>query len=39
MDESFAARKPPTLVSLTERSRAAFVRYLDAMARLVTVQP
>ena len=35
VDKSFAGRKPLTRVSLTEAGRSAFIRYLDAMARLV----
>ena len=35
LEKSFVGRKPLTRVALTERGRAAFVAYLDAMARLV----
>ena len=35
IDKSFAGRKPLTTVRLTTSGRAAFIRYLDAMARLV----
>jgi DNA-binding MarR family transcriptional regulator len=33
--KSFAGKKPLTQVSLTEAGREAFIRYLDAMAKLV----
>ena len=33
--KSFVGKKPLTTVGLTEAGRAAFIRYLDAMARLV----
>jgi len=33
--KSFAGRKPLTEVRLTDAGRDAFIRYLDAMARLV----
>ena len=33
--KQFVGKKPLTSVSLTEAGRAAFVAYLDAMARLV----
>jgi DNA-binding MarR family transcriptional regulator len=33
--KSFVGKKPLTTVGLTEDGRAAFIRYLDAMARLV----
>jgi len=33
--KSFVGKKPLTTVGLTEPGRAAFIRYLDAMARLV----
>jgi DNA-binding HxlR family transcriptional regulator len=33
--KSFAGRKPLTEVRLTDPGRDAFIRYLDAMARLV----
>jgi DNA-binding MarR family transcriptional regulator len=35
IDKSFVGKKPLTRVSLTEQGRTAFIRYLDAMARLV----
>jgi DNA-binding MarR family transcriptional regulator len=35
IDKSFVGRKPLTRVSLTEPGRTAFIRYLDAMAKLV----
>lgn len=35
IDKSFMGRKPLTRVSLTDAGRAAFIRYLDAMAKLV----
>jgi DNA-binding MarR family transcriptional regulator len=35
IDKSFVGKKPLTTVTLTEPGRAAFIRYLDAMARLV----
>ena len=35
VEKSFAGRKPLTTVSLTTTGRDAFIRYLDAMARLV----
>lgn len=35
VDKSFVGRKPLTRVRLTPEGRAAFVSYLDAMARLV----
>jgi DNA-binding MarR family transcriptional regulator len=35
IDKSFVGRKPLTRVSLTETGRTAFIRYLDAMAKLV----
>jgi DNA-binding MarR family transcriptional regulator len=35
IDKSFVGKKPLTRVSLTEQGRIAFIRYLDAMARLV----
>jgi DNA-binding MarR family transcriptional regulator len=35
IDKSFMGRKPLTRVTLTDAGRDAFVRYLDAMARLV----
>jgi DNA-binding MarR family transcriptional regulator len=35
IDKSFVGRKPLTRVSLTEAGRTAFIRYLDAMAKLV----
>ena len=33
--KAFAGKKPLTTVTLTEAGRAAFIGYLDAMARLV----
>ena len=39
IDKSFVAKKPLTTVTLTEPGRAAFIGYLDAMARLVNPQP
>jgi len=38
IDKSFVGRKPRTTVSMTAAGRKAFVRYLDAMARLVSPQ-
>lgn len=35
VEKTFAGRKPLTRVSLTAAGRAAFIRYLDAMKRLV----
>jgi DNA-binding MarR family transcriptional regulator len=35
VDKSFVNRKPLTRVALTETGRAAFVKYLEAMSRLV----
>ncbi|THD82597.1 MAG: transcriptional regulator [Phenylobacterium sp.] len=35
IDKSFVGKKPLTRVSLTKTGRAAFIRYLDAMAALV----
>ncbi|MBW8811898.1 MAG: transcriptional regulator [Caulobacterales bacterium] len=35
IDKSFVGKKPLTQVRLTEAGRAAFIRYLDAMSRLV----
>jgi DNA-binding MarR family transcriptional regulator len=35
IDKQFVSRKPLTTVTLTEGGRTAFIRYLDAMARLV----
>ena len=35
IDKRFVGRKPLTRVSLTEAGRTAFIRYLDAMAKLV----
>ena len=35
IDKSFVGKKPLTQVSLTKTGRAAFIRYLDAMAALV----
>jgi DNA-binding MarR family transcriptional regulator len=36
VDKSFVGRKPLTRISITAEGRAAFVRYLDAMSRLVS---
>ena len=35
IDKSFVGKKPLTQVRLTEAGRTAFIRYLDAMSRLV----
>jgi DNA-binding HxlR family transcriptional regulator len=35
VEKSFVGRKPRTAVSLSDDGRAAFVRYLDAMQKLV----
>jgi len=35
VEKSFVGRKPLTRVSLSEAGRAAFVKYLDAMQKLV----
>jgi len=35
VDKSFVGRKPLTRITITPDGRAAFVRYLDAMAKLV----
>jgi DNA-binding MarR family transcriptional regulator len=35
IDKRFAGKKPLTTVSLTDAGRAAFIRYLDAMTKLV----
>lgn len=35
IDKSFVNRKPLTRVTLTNTGRAAFVKYLDAMTKLV----
>ena len=35
VDKSFVGRKPRTAVSLSDSGRSAFVRYLDAMQKLV----
>ena len=35
IDKSFVGKKPLTRVTLTDPGRTAFIRYLDAMARLV----
>ena len=35
VDKSFVGRKPRTAISLSDQGRAAFVRYLDAMQKLV----
>jgi DNA-binding MarR family transcriptional regulator len=34
IDKSFVGKKPLTTITLTEAGRTAFIRYLDAMARL-----
>lgn len=39
IDKQFVAKKPLTTVTLTDAGRAAFIGYLDAMARLVNPQP
>jgi len=36
VDKSFVDRKPRTSVSLSDDGRAAFLRYLDAMQKLVS---
>ncbi|HWE47858.1 MAG TPA: transcriptional regulator [Caulobacteraceae bacterium] len=38
IDKSFVNRKPHTRVTLTNPGRTAFVKYLDAMSRLVGPQ-
>ena len=38
IDKQFVGKKPLTTVTLTEPGRSAFIRYLDAMARLVNAQ-
>jgi DNA-binding HxlR family transcriptional regulator len=38
ISKTFVGRKPHTSVTLTEAGRAAFIRYLDAMASLVNPQ-
>ncbi|QUD86882.1 winged helix-turn-helix domain-containing protein [Phenylobacterium montanum] len=35
IDKSFSGRKPLTRISLTPEGRTAFVRYLDAIGKLV----
>jgi DNA-binding MarR family transcriptional regulator len=35
IEKRFVGKKPQTTVTLTEAGRAAFIAYLDAMARLV----
>jgi DNA-binding MarR family transcriptional regulator len=35
IDKSFQGKKPLTQVRLTDEGRKAFIRYLDAMAKLV----
>ena len=35
LDKSFSGRKPLTRISLTETGRTAFIRYLDAISKLV----
>jgi DNA-binding HxlR family transcriptional regulator len=39
IDKRFVGRKPLTEVRLTEPGREAFIRYLDAMSRLVNPNP
>ncbi|WP_293904680.1 transcriptional regulator [Phenylobacterium sp.] len=39
IDKRFVGKKPLTTITLTEPGRTAFIRYLDAMARLVNSQP
>lgn len=39
IDKSFLGRKPVTRVRLTPEGRKAFVRYLDAIGRLVETMP
>jgi DNA-binding MarR family transcriptional regulator len=39
IEKSFVGRKPLTQVTLTEPGRTAFIRYLDAMSRLVNPSP
>jgi DNA-binding HxlR family transcriptional regulator len=39
IDKQFVGKKPLTTVSLTKAGRTAFIRYLDAMARLVNSHP
>ena len=39
IDKSFVGKKPLTRISLTDAGRAAFLDYLDAMARLVNPNP
>lgn len=39
IDKSFAGRKPLTRAVMTDAGRAAFVKYLDAMGRLVAERP
>ncbi|NEX93719.1 transcriptional regulator [Caulobacter sp. 17J65-9] len=38
IDKSFAGRKPLTRAMLTDTGRTAFVKYLEAMSRLVAGQ-
>ena len=38
VEKSFVGRKPLTRVSLSDPGRAAFVKYLDAMQKLVSAQ-
>lgn len=35
VEKGYAGRKPLTTIRLTEAGRGAFIRYLDAMAKLV----
>jgi len=36
VEKTFVGRKPRTSVTLSDKGRAAFVRYLDAMQKLVS---
>jgi DNA-binding HxlR family transcriptional regulator len=38
IEKTFVGKKPHTAIALTEAGRAAFIRYLDAMAALVNPQ-
>ena len=38
IDKQFVGKKPLTTITITEPGRTAFIRYLDAMARLVNSQ-
>ncbi len=35
IDKSFVGKKPQTMVTLTDPGRAAYIRYLDAMKKLI----